>query len=77
MADTVITNTPGSTRSADEGAGAIGWAVGLILVIAAVVAGFIYFRNNGVPAPVDTNINVTVPGASGGADTSGGGGTTN
>lgn len=81
MADTIVTNTPGVTRSGDDGASAIGWVIALLIVVALIVAGFVLYRNgafSGAGAGGDTNINVTVPsGASGGGagDTGGTGGT--
>lgn len=59
MADTIITNTPGSTT--DDGSA--GWIVALVVVVGLMVAGVMmyqngYFRNK---AADSTNINVTVP----------------
>lgn len=66
MADTVITNTPGVTRSADEGTTAVGWVVAGLVVLALIVAGFVLYQNgtfSGVGA--GTDINVTVPAGTG------------
>ena len=69
MADTIVTNTP--TR--DEGSSALGWIVALIVILAVIVAGFVWVRRDvGVPN-TGTTINVQVPAApTGGTDTSGG-----
>jgi len=55
MADTTIVNTPGS---GDSGAG---WMVAVIILIAVVVGGFLWYRYQGRQVPTDTNINVTIP----------------
>lgn len=58
MADTIV-NTPPSNDS-----GAAGWVVALIILIAVIVGGFMWYRYYGVPqasAPDTTNINVTIP----------------
>ncbi len=57
MADTIV-NTPATQES-----GAAGWVVALIILIAVIVGGFLWFRYyGGSPAPAgDTNINVTIP----------------
>ena len=71
MADTVITNTP----SRNEDSSAVGWIVALIVVLAVVVAGFVWIqRGANVPTPSGTNINVEVPTPS--VPTGGTGGTT-
>jgi hypothetical protein len=75
MADTIVTNTPGVTRSADDGASAVGWVVAALVLLAVVVAGFVLYRNgafSGAGAG-GTNINVTVPSGSGGAGGGAGG----
>jgi hypothetical protein len=74
MADTVITNTPG-TR--DDGAGALGWIVALIVILAIIVAGFVWVRrgNVGVPNTGAANINVQLPSTGGSGGTGGTGGT--
>ncbi len=60
MAETTIVNTP--AQSTDSGAG---WAVALIVIIAVLVGGFVWYRYYGpaaTPASSDTtNINVTLP----------------
>ena len=57
MADTTIVNTPGS-GSGDSGAG---WMVAVIILIAVVAGGFLWYRYQGRAVPADTNINVTIP----------------
>ena len=59
MADTTIINTPASQD--DSGAG---WVVALIILIAVIVGGFLWYRYYGHAAstsPSGTNINVTIP----------------
>lgn len=59
MADTIITNTPGT---GDSGSGALGWVVALIVILAVVVGGFLWVRRGApTPAPASTNINVQLP----------------
>jgi hypothetical protein len=72
MADTVITNTPG-TRSVDDSGNATAWVVGLIIILALLIGGYALYRNGGrfAPAGGGTNIQVTVPSGSNGS----GGGT--
>ncbi len=56
MADTVI-NTP----SRNDDSSAIGWIVALIVVLAVIVAGFMWVRRDvGIPN-TGTNVNVEVP----------------
>lgn len=56
MADTIV-NTP----SRDDGSTALGWIVALIVVLAVIVAGFVWARRDvGIPN-TGTNINVEVP----------------
>ena len=57
MADTTIVNTP-----AREGDSA-GWVVALIVIIAVIFGGFMWYRYYRVPASTTstTNINVTNP----------------
>ena len=78
MADTIITNTP-DRRSDDSGA--VGLIVALIILLAILVAGFVWYRHGaGIPNTGGaTNINVTVPtpgGTGGGASGGTGGGAT-
>lgn len=60
MADTVITNTP----ARDDGASALGWIVALIVILAVILAGFLWVRR-GAPAPAapggGASINVDLP----------------
>ncbi len=57
MADTIVTNTP----SRDDSSTALGWIVALIVVLAVIVAGFVWARRDvGIPN-TGTNINVEVP----------------
>jgi len=59
MADTIVTNSPGTSDSS-----AAGWAVALVIVIAVVVGGIVMYQRGmfNTPAPSDTtNINVTIP----------------
>jgi hypothetical protein len=70
MADTII-NTP----SRDDASSAVGWIVALIVVLAVIIAGFVWVRRDvGVPnTGTGTNINVDLPSTPiGGGDTSGG-----
>ncbi len=84
MADTII-NTPGVTRTADDGTAAIGWVVALLVTLAVIVAGFVLYRNGSLPGlpNTGTNINVTVPsesdtrGSNGASGSTDGGGTIN
>ena len=60
MADTIVTNSPGSS-----GEGSAGWAVAFIILIAAVVVGFVLYQRGffavSDQTPDTTNINVTIP----------------
>jgi hypothetical protein len=57
MADTIVTNTP--TR--DDSSTALGWIVALIVILAVIVAGFVWARRDvGIPN-TGTDINVEVP----------------
>jgi len=59
MADTIVTNSPGTNENA-----AAGWVVALVIVVAVVIGGiFLYQRGtfNTSKAADTTNINVTVP----------------
>jgi len=60
MADTIVTNSPGTSDS-----GAAGWAVALVIVIAVVVGGIVMYQRGmfGTPESSEdtTNINVTIP----------------
>ena len=59
MADTIVTNSPGTNDS-----GAAGWMVALIILIAVIAGGFAMYRNGMFTksAPAGTsNINVVVP----------------
>ncbi len=58
MADTIV-NTPTTTDS-----GSAGWAIAVIVLIAVIVGGFVWFRYYKAPQPAaesGTNINVTIP----------------
>ena len=59
MADTIV-NTP-----ATQDSGAAGWVVALIVLLAVIAGGFVWYRYYGAPqSPTPagtTNINVTVP----------------
>ncbi len=62
MADTIVTG------SSDSGAG---WAVAVIILLAVVVGGFVWFRYHPASAPAapGASVNVTIPNpASGGAN---------
>ncbi len=65
MADTIITNTPERT----DDSSVVGWVVALIVVLAVLVAGYVWVRN-GANAPASggagTNINVQLPTGTGG-----------
>ncbi len=55
MADTIV-NTPGQDN------GTAGWVVALIVLLAVIVGGFVWYRYyRAAPAPATTNINVTLP----------------
>jgi hypothetical protein len=69
MADTIV-NTPSSQDS-----GGAGWAVAVIILLAVIVGGFVWYRSHGAAAPAQpgaANINVTIPAPTTGG-TSGGG----
>jgi hypothetical protein len=61
MADTIV-NTP-----ATQDSGAAGWVVALIVLLAVIAGGFVWYRYYGAPqsptpaSTTNTNINVTVP----------------
>lgn len=58
----------------NERESAAGWVVALLIVLAIIVAAFLWFRNGapGVPnTGTDSNTNVTVPVTTGGTDTGG------
>jgi hypothetical protein len=61
MADTIISNTPGS-RSDN---GTSGWIFALLVIVAIAVAGVVMYQNGFLNSTSDTddttNINVTVP----------------
>lgn len=62
MADTIITNTPG-TNDDSSGAGLI---VAFVLVVALVIGGIMLYQRGYIgsiaaPKTSDTNINVTIP----------------
>lgn len=68
MADTII-NTPPSGDS-----GSAGWIVAVIVLIAVVAGGFLWYRYQGgqrPAAPDTTNINVTIPTPGGSNETGG------
>lgn len=64
MADTIVTNSPGTNDSS-----AVGMVVALVVVVAVIVVGIVMYQrgffNNGA-TPTDTNINVTIPTPTGG-----------
>ena len=61
MADTIISNTPGSRGDS----GMAGWFIALLIILAMVIAGVVLYQNNffrsGTDTPSTTNINVTTP----------------
>jgi hypothetical protein len=58
MADTMITNSP----SRNDESSALGWAVALIVLLAVVVAGFVWYQQRGAEIPnTGTQINVQTP----------------
>jgi len=71
MADTIV-NTP------SQDSGTAGWAVAVIILLAVIVGGFLWYRSHGAAAPAQpgANINVTIPAPTSGA-TGGAGNTTN
>lgn len=64
MADTIVTNTPGVTRSIDEGTTTVGWVVAGIVVLALIIAGVVLYQN-GTFSSGATDINVSVPAGTG------------
>jgi len=57
MADTIV-NTPANDS------GAAGWFVALIILLAVIAGGFLWYRYYRAPAAAPaTNINVTIPAA--------------
>ncbi len=67
MADTIVTNTPGTTSDS-----AAGWVVALIVLAAVVIGGLIWYRSGASLPSGDTNINVSVPTPSAGTGGTGG-----
>ena len=67
MSETTIVN-PSSQDS-----GAAGWMVALIVLIAVIVGGFLWYRSYGAhaEAPSSTNVNVTIPNPAAGSATGG------
>lgn len=63
MADTLITNTPGVTRHADDGATAIAWVLGALVTLALIVAGVVLYQNGALSG--GTDINLTAPSGTG------------
>lgn len=71
MADTIVNTPPSNSNDS----GAAGWAVALIILLAVIVGGFVWYRYYGVPqtSASDTNtINVTIPAPVTGGTTGGG-----
>jgi hypothetical protein len=68
MADTIVNAPQGDS-------GAAGWMVAVVILVAVIVGGFLWYRYYGAPqaAPSDTNINVTIPNPLGGTGESQGG----
>ena len=59
MADTIVTNSPGTSDS-----GAAGMVIALIALVVVVVGGIVMYQRgffNDTSKPGDTNINVTIP----------------
>lgn len=59
MADTIVTNSPGTTDS-----NAVGTVIALIVLIAVIAGGIVLFQRGvfNMSKPADTtNINVTIP----------------
>ena len=70
MSETTIDN-PSSQDS-----GAAGWMVALIVLIAVIVGGFLWYRSYGgsrAASPSSTNINVTIPNPVAGSGSGAGG----
>lgn len=61
MADTIISNTPGSRGDSEMA----GWVLALLVILAMVVAGVVLYQNDFFRSATDTsdttNINVTTP----------------
>ncbi len=71
MADTIVNTPAGNSDS-----GAAGWMVAIIVLIAVIGGGFVWYRYYRGPAPTgDTNINVTIPTPGAGTGDAGGGAT--
>jgi hypothetical protein len=81
-----IVNNPGPSERVVErtsGDATAGWAIAIIILIAIVIGAFAWVRyhgapyapSTGTPAGGSANINVSVPGTSGGGSGSTGGGT--
>ena len=69
MSETTIVN-PSSQDS-----GAAGWMVALIVLIAVIVGGFLWYRSYGgshTAGPSSTNVNVTIPNPVAGGGSAGG-----
>ncbi len=60
MADTIVTNSPGTSDS-----GIVGTLIALIILVAVIAGGVVLYQRgffSNAPAPADTtNINVTIP----------------
>ncbi len=57
MADTIVTNTPGTSEG-----GSAGWMVALIILLAVIAGGVFLYRRGILDVPSrTTNINVTLP----------------
>lgn len=59
MADTIVTNSPGTSDS-----GAAGMVIALIVLVVVIVGGIVLYQRgvfNNPSQPADTNINVTIP----------------
>lgn len=56
MADTIV-NTPA------QDSGAAGWFVAVMILVAVVIGGYMWYRSYGIPQAesATTNINVTIP----------------
>ena len=71
----IIVNNPGDTRSVDSGNDAVSWMLAVAVIIILAVGAFYFLpriaRTAPAPQAPGANINVTLPGNSGG--TSGGG----
>ena len=75
MAETIV-NTPPTSDS-----GSAGWAVAVIILLAVIAGGFMWYRYHGAapaqPTPANINVTIPLPGGAENNNTNGGAGNTN